>query len=409
MAEKKKYHRGRRNRKGIAGWSLWKKVTAVIIGAVLCILVAVLGVGAMYVKSMYGEMKGETMDVSALEVSDEVEHKSGYLNVAFFGVDTRKTNLGKGTRSDSIMIASLNQATGEVRICSVYRDTFLKQEDGSFNKANAAYSFGGVKEAVALLNRNLDMDITHYVTVNFNALVDVIDAVGGVEIDVEEDEVEYINFYLAETAKAAGEENNYKEVTKAGKQTLSGVQATSYCRIRYTAGDDYKRALRQRTVLSAIVKKLQKANLATISKIANEVYDEVATNFSMAEILQYAKGYKDYELSDTAGFPFGKTSYTVDGVGSSVIPATLESNVIQLHQFLYGEETEYTPSEKVKSISAEIQAQTGAGEMEDTHPELTGEAAKDSGKDKKKAPKEEKETIEVQDLSEEVKTEKNNE
>ncbi|MCQ2507863.1 MAG: LCP family protein [Dorea sp.] len=371
MAGKKKFHRGRRNRKGIAGWSLGRKVAAVILGALICILVGAAGVGAMYVKSMYGNMQGEKLDVSALEVSEEVEHKTGYLNVAFFGVDTRKTNLGKGTRSDSIMVVSLDQATGKVKICSVYRDTLLCQEDGTYNKANAAYSFGGVEGAVSLLNRNLDLDITHYVTVNFNALVDVIDAVGGVEIDVEEDEVEYINFYLAETAKAA-KEDHYEQVTEPGLQTLSGVQATSYCRIRYTVGDDYKRALRQRTVLGAIVEKLQNANLATITKIANEVYDEVATNFTMAEILQYAKDYKDYDLSETTGFPFGKTSYTLDGVGSSVIPATLESNVIKLHEFLYGEEENYTPSQKVKSISQAIQAQTGAGEMDESHPELAG-------------------------------------
>lgn len=373
MAKKRRYHRGRRNRKGIAGWSLGKKVAAVVICALICILIGVAGVGVMYVKSMYGQMKGESLDVSALEVSEEIEHKDGYLNIAFFGVDTRKTNLGKGTRSDSIMIASLDQATGKVKICSVYRDTLLLQEDGSYNKANAAYSFGGVEEAVALLNRNLDMDITHYVTVNFNALVDMIDAVGGVEIEVEEDEVEWINYYLAETAKAA-KEDHYDQVLAPGKQTLSGVQATSYCRIRYTSGDDYKRALRQRTVLAAIVEKLQKANLAVITKIANEVYDEVATNFTLQEILQYAKDYKDYDLSKTAGFPFGKTSYTLDGVGSSVIPATLESNVIKLHKFLFGDdEQDYVPSERVHSISEAIIAMTGAGEMEDSHPELTGE------------------------------------
>lgn len=396
MAGKKKYHRGRRNRNGIAGWSLTRKITAVVLGALVCILVGVAGVGAMYVKSMYGNMQGEKLDVSALEVSDEVEHKTGYLNVAFFGVDTRKTNLGKGTRSDSIMVVSLDQATGKVKISSVYRDTLLLQEDGSLNKANAAYAFGGVEGAVSLLNRNLDLDITHYVTVNFNALVDVIDAIGGVEIEVEEDEVEYINYYLAETAKAA-KEDKYEQVTEPGLQTLDGVQATSYCRIRYTVGDDYKRALRQRTVLAAIVEKLQKANLVTITKIANQVYDEVATNFTMAEILQYAKGYKDYDLSDTTGFPFGKTSHTLDGVGSSVIPATLESNVIKLHKFLYGDEESYIPSQKVKSISERIIAETGAGEMEESHPELAGKDPEELRKleEQKKNDQEAEEKIEV--------------
>ena len=245
----------------------------------------------------------------------------------------------------------------EVKIVSVYRDTLMEQKDGTLNKANSAYSFGGPEDALAMLNKNLDLDIEHYVTVNFNALIDVIDAVGGIEIDVQEEEISYICGYATEIMKVTGKES--PGVTEPGLQTLNGVQATAYARIRYTAGDDFKRAERQRDVLTKIIEKLQGASLAQINKIIDEVFPEVSTNFTLTEILEYAKDAFDYQLGETTGFPFDKSTDTLANVGSVVIPVTLSSNVEQLHKFLYGESDMYTASSTVNSISSKIVVKAG--------------------------------------------------
>ncbi len=356
MARRRRVHRGRRKKRGFKTWSLGRKIGTILGGTLLTVVVAGVAAGAFFIANKVEKLDTKELDTEALAISQEVEHKEGYLNVALFGVDTRADGSVEGDRSDTIMVASLDQGTGEVKICSVYRDTLLQLSDGSYNKANAAYSFGGVEEAVALLNRNLDLDIQHYVTVDFIALIDVIDALGGVELELTEEEAEWTNAYAADTAKVSG-----KEVTATavpGLQTLDGVLATGYCRIRYTAGDDYKRTERQRAVIEQIVKKAQQANLATINQIIDSVFEKIETNFTLTEILSYAKDFMDYQLTETAGFPFDKTTATLSGIGSSVIPVTLESNVTQLHQFLFGEDG-YVPSSVIYSISAGIVSKSG--------------------------------------------------
>lgn len=356
MAKKRrsnrKVHRGRRKKRGFSTWSLGKKIGVIAVSILLVLVIGGGAAAAAYVTSKVDKMEVQKLDVNKLEINKEVEHKTGYLNVALFGVDSREASLGKGTRSDTIMIASLNQETGEVKISSVYRDTILQQSDGTYNKANAAYSFGGVEEAVALLNKNLDLNIEHYVAVNFNAMIDVIDTLGGLDIELTEEEVKYTNMYCDETAVVTGRPFE-EDLVGAGVHHLDGVQATSFCRIRYTKGDDFKRTERQRFVIEKIVEKLQAANLATINKIADDVFAEVGTNFTLPEILSYAKDFKKYTLGETTGFPFNKSTGTLSGIGSSVLPTDLAGDVQQLHQFFFGDDG-YTPSDVVLSIDAGV-------------------------------------------------------
>lgn len=355
--EKKHYRRGRRGKKrGFASWSIGKKVAAVMGGTFALVAAA----GAVLVASKLSKIETVTLDTDKLNLSEAAqeprERGTGYLNVALFGVDSREGELEKDTRSDTIMIASLNRETLEVKISSVFRDTLLEQSDGTLNKANAAYSFGGPEAAIGMLNKNLDMDITHYVTVNFDALIDVIDAVGGVEIDVQPEEIKYICSYALEIMNVTGRESI--GVTEPGPQVLNGIQATAYSRIRYTAGDDFKRAERQRDVLTKVIEKVQGASLSQINKIIDKVFPEVSTNFTLAEIIDYARDVFDYKLVETTGFPFDKSTGTLTNIGSTVIPVTLESNVKKLHQFFFGEDG-YVPSSKVSTISGNIVVKAG--------------------------------------------------
>ena len=278
--------------------------------------------------------------------------QTGYTNIALFGLDSRGKNLGKGNRTDTIMIASINNETKKVKLISVYRDTMLKQNGEHYDKANAAYSVGGPEMAVNMLNENLDLDIQDYVSVNFLALADVIDMVDGITVKMTDEEVVHMNNYCVETSKVTGKKYKKIEPAVAGTYKLNGVQAVSYARIRYTAGGDYKRTERQRLVLEKTANKLKKQNLATINKIIDKVMPEVSTSFSTKEILALASGAFDFELGKTSGFPFDlETPDSVPGYsGSYVIPKGLEENVIKLHEFLFPDE-DYTPTETVTNIS----------------------------------------------------------
>lgn len=302
------------------------------------------------------DIMNEDMDESVQEVL------KGYTNIALFALDNRSNGSFSAGNSDVIMIASINNDTKEVRLVSVYRDTFLNvSDDGSYNfrKANYAYNKGGAEEAVKMLNRNLDLDIQDYVVVDFQAVTEAIDLLGGVEVDIDAGEAKWMDFYINETAQVTGHEAH--SITQPGTYTLDGVQATSYCRIRYTAGDDFKRAQRQREVLSKMVAKAKSANLLTINKIIDSVLDDISTNFTPGELVSLASQMMSYELADTTGFPFKLTTANLGGKkGSVVIPCDLVTNVTDLHKYLFNEYN-YKPSNTVLSFSEAITTETGKG------------------------------------------------
>lgn len=371
--KRKVRRRGRRKKRGFASWSLGKKIGAVLGGTFLAVAV----IGMVILASKMNKLKSVKLNTDKLNISDEVQHEEGYTNVALFGLDSRENDLGKGNRSDTIMIASLNNDTKEVKLVSIYRDTLLELDDGSYNKANAAYAFGGPEGAVSLINRNLDMNIEKYVTVNFNALVDVIDAVGGLDLELTHDEVVNMNNYCVETSKVTGKSYEKIEPEVEGTYHLNGVQAVSYSRIRYTAGGDFKRAERQRLVLEKIADKVQNMSVGTVNKIIDSVFPQISTNFTLAEMIGYAKNLTKYKLGDSIGFPADNTTDMLNEVGSVVIPDTLSSNVMEVHKFLFGNDG-YTVSSTITSVENGIaekssdKAKSGSAVDDDEVPSSAG-------------------------------------
>ena len=355
MAKRKKHRYNRRKR----------KIRNLIILAEILILI-ILSITA-YGIHKYTLMDTTTLDDSKLEI---YQSTGNYTNIALFGLDSREGELDGGVQSDCIMVASINNKTSKVNLVSVYRDTLLRQDDGSYEKANYAYNISGPQEAIAMLNRNLDLDIEKYISVNFNALADVIDALGGVEIDLTEEEVYWTNGYCTETSQVVGRETTTLE--GAGVHNLDGIQATSYCRIRYTTGDDFKRTERQRTVLEQVFKKAKKADIATLNKIVNQVFPQVSTNLTLQNILGMAANATNYTIGETSGFPFDvEGCENVYGhVGSYVVPVGMEDQVKQLHKFLFAKE-DYEPSDTVKGINNDIINLTSIGtdQYDDTVPE----------------------------------------
>lgn len=292
-----------------------------------------------------------------IESKEEGGKMHGYMNIALFGVDaTSDKQLYKGSRSDSIMIANINMDTGDIKLVSIYRDTYLNIGD-EFRKCNAAYSFGGAEQAVKMLNMNLDMDITNFVTVGYRGLSKVIDGLGGIYIDVDSEELKHINNYqisICEVLKC-----DYTPVTEAGYQLLNGLQATAYCRIRHTKGDDFQRAARQREVIQAIEEQAKKTDLVTLTNVFNDCIGDIYTSLDSNDILELLGNIANYRIVAEDGFPQPdmRGNANMGAKGACVIPTDLESNVVWLHQFLFGDD-DYTVSDSVMEYNETIKADT---------------------------------------------------
>lgn len=326
---------------------------------ILCLLLLL---GALYIWSIISKMEvdsdfdnteaGINEDIS----SETIEVLEGYTNIALFGLDNRSQgNYDKGM-SDVIMIASINNKTKEVRLVSIYRDTYLSIGGGKFNKANSAYAKGGAKQAVQMLNANLDLNIKEYVCVDWAAVTEAIDALGGVEIEITLEEANQINAYIWEVDKMVGTKS--QAIKGAGKKLLTGAQATTYARIRKTAGNDFKRTSRQRIVLEAMLNKAKQSDIKTLLGICDAIFDDISTSLSLTEIATLAKDVQKYTIGSTTGFPFEITGQQLADAGDAVVPIGLEDDVAKLHQYLFNTE-DYVPSKTVKAISNAIVQKTG--------------------------------------------------
>lgn len=351
---------------------------------ILEIIVLLLFIGGLYV---YGQIsaKLDKIDIQETDLqeqdivtNDQAPQMTGYTTYALFGLDHRSRNEKLNTEnSDTIIVASINNDTKAVKLVSVYRDTLLNVKDDTYSKANAAYALGGPAQAVNMLNTNLDLNITDYVSIDFDALVTVVDCLGGLDIPLSYAEIVHMNNYCVETAEETGKSYTPVELPEpkpedqeaiVGTYHLNGVQATSYCRIRYTASLDMGRTERQRRVIQMIVDKAKKAGLSTIFDIMDQVFPMVKTSVSKTEILKLIPAMIGYSIDETTGFPQDYKFATVKG--SVIVPTTLDSNVLKLHQFLYGN-TNYTPTQDVLNKSAQIAAIVGGGQVQDTAPAVT--------------------------------------
>ena len=381
--ERRKQIRKRRkakNKSKVVAWfkGLSKKKKAALIAGVVVLLLMLAVV--LFVAWKFSKLNTEKIDADEIIINDFVGDEPigvGYTNFVLFGGDSRHGDVDKDLNTDSIIIVSLNNETKEIKMVSVYRDTLLDLTNGSIQKCNSAYSRGGATQAINMLNMNLDLNIQKYVTVDFGAVVDVIDMLGGIEVDVSEAEWKAVNKYIDETGSVAGKKANH--LTHAGVQLLDGVQATTYARIRKGVGDDYARTERQRLVIQLAFEKALKSDLVTLNKIIDAVFPKVATNLTMSEILGYAKSITKYKIGETTGFPFEKGSSTIPGKGSCVYPVTLKKNVTLLHEFLFGT-TDYQPSSKVVSISGEIASIVG-NRQADTNTTWTDTSGSTAGDD----------------------------
>lgn len=349
---------------------------------VLLILSGILFVYAWINRSM-DKMNQDTLDSSQIQINSEVKantdlsQMSGTQVIALVGVDARGvegSELAESMNSDTIILCCIDHDKQEIRMVSIMRDTWMNMakytdEYYEFDKANSAYNRGGLESMLSMLNTNLDFALTDYVTVNFKALADAIDVLGGLDIEMTNAECVHANNYNREVSEAQGVEyeaipydedlgDDYSEV-----RHVSGALATSYARIRYGGGDDAKRTSRQRIVINLMVQKL-KQNPTKIPEILDKVMGNVSTSLTKNEILELGMHAVTYTMGTSYAYPF-QLCYgenVVNALGEDVvIPVTLEFNVRELHEYLYPG-LSYEPSAAVTEYSDYIARKSGYDE-----------------------------------------------
>lgn len=336
------------------------------------IIVLVVLLGGLFVYAKLGKLNHETINEEELDVNESVTENQvmkGYTTIALVGIDSRDDKLKSDWNSDTMIIASINNDTKKVKLVSVYRDTYLclgedEDENNSYGLANSAYCTGGAKKMINMLNKNLDMNISDFVTVNFQAVAETVELLGGIDVEMKKEEVVHLNNYCVETSEVTGMDYTPLEEIE-GVHHLNGVQAVAYARIRKTSGNDFRRAARQREVIYRIVEKAKNSSIATLNTVLDKIFPMIYTSLTEKEILSMGMNMLSYDIEDQTGFPFdhlyGDTvKEAMDGV-DCVLPITLESNVIKLHEFLYPEDS-YVPSNEVKTYSQEIIDKSGFGE-----------------------------------------------
>lgn len=336
--------------------SLGKKILAIVLSVVL----VVIGCGAVYIFGIRASIAGDALDESNLSTANLPK---GTVNYAVFGVDARAGV--DGDRSDTIMIVSINYKSGKVVTTSVQRDTMAripesKKNDVSYEKINAAYSYGGPQLAIKTLNENFDLNITDYVTIGFDSMVDMVNALGGIDITINDERIlRYTNILIDESVP------DHSQDLKLGKNHLNGIQALSYARNRHS-DDDFGRTQRQREVFRKIFKKLSKADTLTLIDLVTKIYPYVKTSMTVNEMSSFAQGYMKMDNKRITEFRVPMDNYyenAMIGGAAYLVPKTLRDNAIQLHQAIYGKNVDYTPSATLNEISDAIVNRTGIGTL----------------------------------------------
>ena len=318
------------------------KIIGIIILIIVILCVCLAGAGYLYISNKLGKLNYETIskDANDLGISSENADKksemSKYRNIALLGLDSRYDTYDEDYRTDCIMIASINQETNEVTLYSIYRDTY-------------------VQNTIKTINENLDLNISEYVTVDFNAVSDLVDSVGGIDINIDNEEIQYINNYIKDVTKVTGKTAD--KITKTGVNHLNGVQAVSYCRIRYTTGKDYKRTERMRNVLEKVFEKAKKKSITELNSILETMLQKIRTNLTAMDITSLIPTMLNVTIKESFGWPYKTTGVWMRGdfYGPA---ASLESNVKKLHKEVYGQK-DYEVPDDIKEMSNQIIKETG--------------------------------------------------
>lgn len=333
------------------GLRIWQKI-------IIALLVLVIGVGMgayVYVNHMLDNLDKIDVDKDKLGIVDV----DGYINFLIMGIDSRDMNDFKDSRTDALILVSLEEKTNKVKLTSIYRDTMLKMGDtDKYDKITHAFAYDGPANTVKSINQSMDLNVDKFVVINWKTVVDMVNAAGGVTLDIEDYEIDEMNRCTEETASVVGS-GEYKPITSPGKQTVDGYQAVGYGRMRYGVGDDIKRTERMRTVIESLLTKLKKSSPNKIDKVLKTTMPLIKTNINKSDIFSLATRIPKFKVTKSESFPYNYTGGMIDGV-YYLVPNTLRESVVELHKKVFGQKG-YKPSQKVRRISEKIENISNGG------------------------------------------------
>ena len=317
--------------------STGKKITLWILGIIVFSVVGLAAGGYIYVNSLFSKMEQVEIDKENVGIKEEVEEKlskydDSITNIALFGIDAGDDGVG---RSDSIMIATIDTTHKKLKLTSIMRDSYVNIEGHGLDKINHAYAFGKAELAIKTLNENFDLNIQEFAAVNFSTLPKIIDKIGGIELDIDSEELNYINGYIGDINNVNG--TSVSGITSTGLQHVNGTQAMGYCRIRYTSGGDYKRTERHREVLTQIFNKILSMSPTSYPALLSELLPMVSTSLDSSQILDL--GNEILKLGTTS---LQQERFPLDGYcegqmigGVYYLTFDKETTVNQLHDYIF--------------------------------------------------------------------------
>ncbi|QAT40514.1 LCP family protein [Clostridium sp. JN-9] len=307
-----------------------------VIISIITVVLAFLVVGTSYIYMELNKVKKVEIPKTSkeLNISPKAEtYDNSITNIAFYGLDRRAKD--EASRSDAIIIVSIDKQHKKIKLSSVMRDSYVNVEGHGMTKITHAYAYGGPQLAIKTLNQNFDLNIKDFVTVDFFDLEKIIDAVGGIDLNITNEELKYINSYITETSKI--EKSDIPAITKAGVQHVNGRQAVAYTRIRYTAGGDFERTTRQRTVLTSLLNEIMKTSVSNLPNVVNNLAQYTETSLSSTEMIKMATSVAASGIHDIVQERFPVDGYcnalTKDGVW--YLQLDLNATKDQLYKFIY--------------------------------------------------------------------------
>ncbi|MBB6698281.1 LCP family protein [Clostridium algidicarnis] len=313
---------------------------------IICfILLFIIGVGVFYISDLSSKVNTKVIskNLKDLGINEDLQSnlkgkgKDDIINIAFFGTDQRdKNEIG---RSDAIMILTVDKDTKKIKLSSIMRDCYVKIDGHGKDKLNHAYAFGGPELSIKTLNQNFNLNIKDYASVNFSHLQDIVDAMGGVEVDITKEELQSINGMMNELADIDNYEPPY--LSSPGKQTLNGKQALAYSRTRYIGNGDFDRADRQRTIINALFEKIKKAGVLKYPSIVNTLLPLVETSMESSEILKLGTDMLSAGIGNLEQERFPVDGYYKDGgemiKGVWYLPFDSEATIKQMQDYIFND------------------------------------------------------------------------
>ena len=314
-----------------------KKITFWILGVLLFFIIGTVGGVYIYANSLFNKMEKVEINKDNVGISQDVEDKlskydDSITNIALFGIDASDGGVG---RSDSIMIATIDTHNKKLKLTSIMRDSYVNIDGRGLDKINHAYAFGKAELAIKTLNENFDLNISEFAAVNFSTLPKIIDKLGGIELDIDSEELQYINGYISDLNGINN--TSVSPISSTGLQHVNGTQAMAYCRIRYTSGGDYKRTERHREVLSKMFEKILSMSPTSYPSLLNEILPMISTSLSASEIMDLGN-----EVLKVGSTSLEQERFPLDGYcegqmigGVYYLTFDKETTVNQLHDYIF--------------------------------------------------------------------------